>query len=173
VADPVNGSWSYGYDKFSRISSATCNGSCPFATSSQTLGFTYDQYGNRWTQTATPMGYNPMFQFDTNNRIKPLYGVIYDADGNLTNDGNGNTFSFDPEGKLTAGGECGDRRNCPQLSHRLENNMGTLPSVPAFVGPHLSWSDISITAASQLFGSVPGIADQCAADQTPASLSGP
>jgi RHS repeat-associated protein len=104
VADPVNGSWSYGYDKFNRISTASCSGTgtCPYATSSQTLEFTYDQYGNRWTQTASPMGYNPSFQFNTQNQIKPSYGVIYDSDGNLTNDGNGNTFSFDPEGKLTA-----------------------------------------------------------------------
>ena len=38
VADPVNGSWSYGYDKFNRISTASCSGACPYGTSTQTLG---------------------------------------------------------------------------------------------------------------------------------------
>jgi hypothetical protein len=33
--------------------------------------------------------------------------------------------------------KCGDKRNSPHLAHRLENNMGTLPSVPALL-PHYS-----------------------------------
>jgi len=116
VADPVNGSWSYGYDKFNRISTASCSGSCPYGTSAQTMGFTYDQYGNRWTQSASPQGINPSFSFNTKNQITSGSGVVYDSDGNLTNDGNGNTFSFDPEGKLTAsvvGGVSSTYKNDP------------------------------------------------------------
>jgi RHS repeat-associated protein len=123
VADPVNGSWSYGYDKFNRIETASCSGDCPYGSSSQTLGFTYDQYGNRWTQTASPTGFTPSFSFNTKNQITSASGVVYDTDGNLTNDGNGNTFSFDHEGKLTAsvvGGVSSTYKNDP-FGHRAES----------------------------------------------------
>jgi len=51
---------------------------------------------------------------------------VYDSDGNLTSDGNGNTFSFDPEGKLTAsvvGGVSSTYKNDP-FGHRAESVTG-------------------------------------------------
>ncbi len=93
--DSVIGNWTYGYDVFNRLTSSS-------KTSSPTQSFTYayDRYGNRWQQNQTPTGVpSPQYNFDaTTNRISGS-GVLYDALGNITNDGGGNTYTYDAENR--------------------------------------------------------------------------
>jgi hypothetical protein len=57
-------------------------------------------YGNRWQQNVTTgTGPNPSYTFDGNNRISGS-GVVYDAAGNITNDGLGHTYTYDAEHRL-------------------------------------------------------------------------
>lgn len=98
-ADPINGSWSYSYDVFNRVKAANCSGSCPYSNTTQGITFTYDEYGNRWTQTVQGTGINPSYSFNLNNQIS---GLSYDVDGNLENDGIGDTFTYDPDGRVTS-----------------------------------------------------------------------
>ena len=47
------GAWSYSYDAMNRLTSATASSG---TDSGMTLSWTYDRYGNRWSQTATGTG---------------------------------------------------------------------------------------------------------------------
>jgi YD repeat-containing protein len=50
--DSVNGNWSsFTYDSFSRLQSSWCSSHCPDGTNAEGYNYTYDEYGNRWTQT--------------------------------------------------------------------------------------------------------------------------
>ena len=86
---------SYSYDALNRLQQADEIGSW-----SQTYG--YDRYGNRWVNpgsyvrdpTLTPQSQSA---FDANyNR---LLGCQYDPAGNLTQDGTGNTYTYDLENR--------------------------------------------------------------------------
>lgn len=84
--DLVNGAWTYTYDDFNRLGSATKSGY-------SAIPYTYDRYGNRlipdgnggWTAT-----------FDSNNHIN---GGSYDAVGNLLSDGTYG-YTYDAENRL-------------------------------------------------------------------------
>jgi RHS repeat-associated protein len=89
--DSVNGNWTYGYDDFGRVSSASKTG--------QSFNWKYDPAGNRWQQNAPQGGPAPQYSFDANNHITGS-GVVYDAAGNITNDGLGNTYTYDAEGRV-------------------------------------------------------------------------
>ena len=59
-------------------------------------------YGNRWQQNVTTgTGPNPSYTFDANNHITSS-GIVYDAAGNITNDGLGHTYTYDAENRLLA-----------------------------------------------------------------------
>src|SRR5262249_24052269 len=98
--DSVLGSWTYTYDSaFSdRISSATCTANCANGWGSDS--WTYDEYGNRWTQTAS-VGPNGRYTFNSKNQITSASGTLYDNAGNMLNDGLGNTYSYDALSRLT------------------------------------------------------------------------
>jgi YD repeat-containing protein len=98
LTDSVMGTWTYAYDDFNRLTSASATGES--ATGAQDKGllltWQYDRYGNRWSQTAgTIPGYNPpggnvsavqpQLSFSGNNNH--VDGWSYDDDGNLLNDG--------------------------------------------------------------------------------------
>ena len=97
--------WNYGYDNnFSggRLTSATCvagNGNCSSAGYGNT-SWTYDEYGNRWTQTAYA-GLNTSFTYDTqaggamHNRLTSGQGATYDAAGDMLTDTIPNTYTYD------------------------------------------------------------------------------
>jgi RHS repeat-associated protein len=90
VNDSVNGNWSYGYDPFNRLASAS--------TSGQSYTYAYDRFGNRWQQNGT----HPMIESFTgnNNRMDPgTAGYTYDAAGNLTYDGT-TTYTYDAENRV-------------------------------------------------------------------------
>jgi RHS repeat-associated protein len=90
--DTFNGNWTYGYDDFNRLISATeTSGANPPAYS-----YGYDRFGNRWSQTVTAgSGFNSSLAFDANNHITgssvgtDIAGDVYSA-----NTGNGSTQGF-------------------------------------------------------------------------------
>jgi RHS repeat-associated protein len=100
--DTVNGNWTYAYDEFNRLTTAS-NGSI-------SLGWDYDRFGNRWNQhvyagSAVPTSNSFGGQ---NNRAD---GYLYDAAGNVLNDGI-NQYAYDAEGRIrctvsvAGGGSC-------------------------------------------------------------------
>lgn len=93
--DSVNGNWTYGYDDFNRVASSNKN------SGQQTFSYAYDRYSNRWQQNAPQGGPAPQYSFNGNNQISGS-GVAYDAAGNVTNDGLGNTYTYDAENRLIA-----------------------------------------------------------------------
>lgn len=131
--DPFNGNWTnFTYDDFNRISAATCTVTggvqpCPDSQSNLTLGFTYDQYGNRWTQTAS-YGGNSNYSFNAYNQITSASGVLYDDAGNMTADGLGNTLTYDGENRVTAistGGTANVTYAYDAFGHRVETGINT------------------------------------------------
>jgi RHS repeat-associated protein len=97
--DSVNGDWVYQYDDFNRVMQATCSASCPIAKG---VAYTYDRYGNRWSETVTSgSGIQPSYTFDASNHASGA-GVAFDAAGNLTTDGLGNSYVYDAESRLAA-----------------------------------------------------------------------
>ncbi len=96
--DTVNGgSATYTYDDMNRLSAATMG--------SLNLSWSYDRYGNRWSQSATGTWpgtvTQPSLSFsNTTNRVTTA-GYAYDAAGNLTQDPS-HTYTYDAEGNLTA-----------------------------------------------------------------------
>ena len=104
----VMGTWSYNYDDFNRLVSGHATARVDNGLS---LGWTYDRYGNRWTQTASGSGnasaVQPNLSFTgNNNRVdgpglgcQATQAFCYDADGNLLNDGR-NTYTYDAEGRV-------------------------------------------------------------------------
>lgn len=107
VNDSVNGIWSYRYDDFNRLSSASRT-DVPLG-----LEFQYDQYGNRWQQnlTAGTAGTSQLtFAAAANaTRTGNCYhaagvnnqpdGFCFDAAGNLLSDGV-HTYTYDAENRI-------------------------------------------------------------------------
>ncbi len=80
----------YTYDGFNRLLSRTAN-------SVQDYTWTYDRYGNRWTQNGAGQNFNT-----ATNRLS-TGGYTYDAAGNMTYDSfNHYTYTYDAEGNITA-----------------------------------------------------------------------
>lgn len=89
--DSVNGSWTYTYDALNRLVTAGKSG--------QAFSYVYDRFGNRWQQNVTlGTGPSPSYSFDANNRIVGS-GVVYDAAGNVINDGS-HTYAYDAENRI-------------------------------------------------------------------------
>jgi RHS repeat-associated protein len=84
--DSANGNWTYGYDDFNRLKSASATG--------QSYTYDYDRYSNRWHQ----VGPHPVTQSYTGNNNR-MDGYSYDAAGNLLNDGTYN-YSYDAENRI-------------------------------------------------------------------------
>lgn len=88
--DSVNGNWTFGYDDFNRLLSASKTG--------DSYTYDYDRFGNRWHQN----GIQPSsLSFDANNHIAAGNGVTYDAAGNVTNDGS-HSYTYDAENRLVS-----------------------------------------------------------------------
>jgi len=107
VADSVDSgrSVSYAYDVLGRLSTAVTNGSSGY--SKWGLAETFDQYGNRLSQSVTA-GSAPSnsLSFGTTPPSNGAYtnhpdGYPFDASGNMLNDGN-NTLTYDAENCLTS-----------------------------------------------------------------------
>lgn len=91
--DSINGNWTYQYDDFNRLSGASAS-SGPYSGTSMT--WTYNRYGNRWTQTQGGSGQSLNFT-GGNNRVRN--GFTYDAAGNVLNHGV-NSYTYDDENRI-------------------------------------------------------------------------
>ena len=88
--DSQNGNWSYTYDPFNRLKTASQTG--------QAFQWDYDRYGNRWHQTVTlGSGGQSSVSFSANNN--QVDGETYDAAGNVTHVG-ARTYTYDAENRL-------------------------------------------------------------------------
>src|SRR6185312_14416886 len=106
VNDGVNGNWSYSFDAENRLLAANCSAGCPGGQSGLGLAWSYDRYGNRWTQQVTAgSAPAPGASYAGNNQPA---GYSFDAAGNLIADGRC-TYTWDGEGRLvgTGGAGCG------------------------------------------------------------------
>jgi RHS repeat-associated protein len=84
----------YSYDEFNRLKSMISG------NGQQGFTYTYDRYGNRWSQTLTAgSGPQPSFSFNTSNNQITTSGYAYDAAGNMTNDGV-HSYTYDAEGNI-------------------------------------------------------------------------
>jgi RHS repeat-associated protein len=125
---------SYSYDALYRLTAATTNGSTNYPKWG--LSMTYDRYGNRLSQSQTfdaPPANSVSVDAATNRITGSPYA--YDANGNMTNDGN-NTLVYDAENRLlsaTNGGASGtytyDGRNL-----RVKKVSGSTTTVYIFTG---------------------------------------
>ena len=106
------GTWAMNYDKLNRVSSGTATagpyGPAQAGMSGLTLGWGYDVFGNRQTQTpsgdpATPAPPAQTLSYTTsnNNRIDNYGSGSYDAAGNVLYD-LVNHYLYDAEGRLCA-----------------------------------------------------------------------
>ncbi|MGD0164036.1 MAG: RHS repeat-associated core domain-containing protein [Candidatus Sulfotelmatobacter sp.] len=91
------------YDDFNRLITSTCNANCPQNPSGLAFNYVYDRYGNRWQQNVTAgKGTGPQYIFSSGNNQITGSGVVYDAAGNVMNDGLGNTFTYDGENRISS-----------------------------------------------------------------------
>jgi len=103
--DSVNGSWTYGYDAFNRLTSATASSG---TYSGATLHWTYDRYGNRLTQSASGSNSGSVFQESYSFASHQVAGFCYDSAGNLLDEvacasaGSNHLYKYDAEGRLIA-----------------------------------------------------------------------
>jgi YD repeat-containing protein len=77
--DSVNGNWSYQYDEFNRLVTAS-------SSAGLGCGFAYDQYGNRWQQDPLN-GACTSFIATYNNPLNRIDGYCYDGVGQLLDQG--------------------------------------------------------------------------------------
>jgi RHS repeat-associated protein len=107
--DSVNGNWTYTYtdsahtDRLNRLMSSSCASNstalCPDQESSQAFTYTYDRFGNRWTQTVTAgEGPQPQYTFSNSNNNR-IDGYSYDAAGNILND-SFHSYTYDAENRI-------------------------------------------------------------------------
>jgi RHS repeat-associated protein len=127
ATDSINGTWTYGYAPHfaHRLASATCTANCPNGWGA--LNWTYDQFGNRWQQNVTSgSGPQPSYSFthtggsNTNQIVGS--GVTYDAAGNMTADGLGNTYVFDAENRMVSMNSGSFVATYDAMGHRVEEN---------------------------------------------------
>jgi hypothetical protein len=91
------------YDDFNRLITSTCTANCPQNPSGLAFNYVYDRYGNRWQQNVTAgTGQGPLYTFSSSNNRITGSGVVYDAAGNVMNDGLGNTFTYDGENRISS-----------------------------------------------------------------------
>jgi RHS repeat-associated protein len=149
--DSINGNWNYTYDDFNRISHSNQN------SGQQTFTYAYDRYSNRWQQNN-----NPEYTFNGNNQITTS-GVVYDAAGNITADGLGNTYTYDAENRVIqvngTPGQCSTASACyvyDALGQRVRATINTTAydfiynggrAIDAVTGSSWVWGD---AGASQL-----------------------
>ncbi len=86
--------YGYGYDQFNRLTAMRVA-----VTGQQLYSYVYDRYGNRWQQNALQGGWSSNLSFNpATNQINSA-GYVYDAAGNLINDGV-HSYAYDAEGNL-------------------------------------------------------------------------
>jgi len=95
--DSLNGTWTNTYDDMNRLHTATqAAGVGPLGSGGGTMSWTYDRFGNRWSQAQTGVTTQQFNFTGGNNRIN---GYTYDAVGNLLYDGV-HTYTYDDENRI-------------------------------------------------------------------------
>jgi RHS repeat-associated protein len=100
--DSVNGNWTYTFTPLNQLQTAKVASS---SSTPLTLTWTYDSFGNRWTQTATGTGSAPQPSFSylkANNHADPSGGFTYDNAGDVTKDNLGQTYAYYPDHSLAS-----------------------------------------------------------------------
>ncbi len=127
--EAIDGSWTYTYDDFNRLTQACRNAGsqqCP-GNPYQELQYLYDEYGNRYSQNllAGAPAPQPQYLFNGNNQISNVSTLTYDAAGNETADGLGDTFTYDAEGRMTGVGGTNTSASYvyDALSHRARTTV--------------------------------------------------
>jgi RHS repeat-associated protein len=142
-SDSVNGNWSYSYDDFNRLSASNKN------SGQQTFSYAYDRYSNRWQQNAPQGGPAPQYSFNTNNQISGS-GVVYDAAGNVSNDGLGNSFTYDGENRMiTVSGSNPGTYVYDAFGNRVRSTVNSTPYDFIFLGTQ---AIDKVTASSWVWG---------------------
>jgi len=90
----------YGYDANDRLTSVCDQASCPNPSDPKTT-WTYDQVGNRLTQTDTSGTTNYSYNADDELTAAGSTSYSYDADGNELTAGT-NTYTYDLAGQMTS-----------------------------------------------------------------------
>jgi RHS repeat-associated protein len=130
---------SYAFDALYRLTSATTSGSTNYPKWG--LSMNYDRYGNRSSQSVSSGCVAPMVcptnsvGIDaTTNRINTS-GYAYDANGNMTNDGN-NTLVYDAENRLLSAtnGSTSGTYSYDGNSLRVKKVSGSTTTVYIFSG---------------------------------------
>jgi RHS repeat-associated protein len=86
----------FGYDEFGRLSSVTPNQN----QNALTMNFTYDRYGNRWSQSVSNGGTaEPQPNLNINVANNQVTSNSYDAAGNVIQDGV-HSYQYDAENNL-------------------------------------------------------------------------
>jgi RHS repeat-associated protein len=98
ATDSVNGTWSYSYDGFNRLTASNCTTNCPDGPSMQGFSYGYDRYGNRWSQAVTN-GQGGVSQLTFTGPGNHIDGYSYDAAGNLLND-TFHSYTYDAENRI-------------------------------------------------------------------------
>jgi len=104
-ADSVNGTWTYGYDEFNRLKTASAS-SGPF--NGLTVSWGYDRYGNRLSQAGSGTYGGSIYQGSFSFASNQISGYCYDAVGNLLDlqscaaAGSNHLYTYDAEGRLIA-----------------------------------------------------------------------
>ncbi len=123
--DSINGTWTYQYDDMNRLISATqAAGTGPLGSSGGTVSWTYDRFGNRWSQSVT--GQTPETYTFTHNGTAldhrmEQYRSSYDPAGNLTWDPpTGNYLTYDDENRVIKVGTTAGASNIAQYWYDAE-----------------------------------------------------
>jgi RHS repeat-associated protein len=93
----------YTYDELSRLLTAQRG---PDTNIQRKYSYDYDRFGNRWLQSlvAGTQGYGGQNTFDSATNRVTSTGFSYDNSGNVTANGPGTSFAFNPENFMTAAG---------------------------------------------------------------------
>ena len=141
TADTIqNQDFNFSYDDFNRLTSY-----------GGTYTYTYDRYGNRWSQTAssgTSFNFSASYNAAT-NQINTS-GYSYDAAGNMANDGI-NTYQYDAEGNILSvnGGGTAGQYVYDAMNRRVwvENGSATYEYAYDSAGRRVSsWAETANTA---------------------------
>ena len=134
ITDTVdNGrSATYGYDPLGRLETAATTGSTAYPQWG--LQWNYDRYGNRTAQSVTA-GSAPSNSTAVAAATNQMTGYTYDANGNLTNDGE-STLTYDAENRVaTSTGALGSGTySYDGKGLRVEKVAGTTTTVYIFSG---------------------------------------
>ncbi|MBX7105905.1 MAG: hypothetical protein K1X57_17610 [Gemmataceae bacterium] len=97
-----DGTWTYGYDATGQLTDADLD-STNMAIPDQDLEYAYDSVGNRlWTRDGAAVQTYTTNNLNQYTHITGIGDLVYDADGNLVNEGGGaKHFVFDYRNRLT------------------------------------------------------------------------